>query len=422
MCAALSAFVPSHAHAQLELALPALLSRPVSEQRSALTSSPTPASGYSTVHHVRVRDIASVEGVRDNPLIGYGLVVGLNGRGDSRQTVFTTQMLANILQRMGMQVPASQLRVNNVGQTASTQISQTQSNLDLKIEQSVASVNSMTSQIASLNTQIQTAQSEGRDTGDLADQRTQLLTNLSQFINFSQFNDSEGVTLTTNDGTPLVIGGRSYELTTSMDSAGHTLIYSGENNITSSIQGGSIGGTLTARDQDLQGLQSSLDTLATDLATALNSANAQGYDLNGIQGGDIFSITPGSGAAASLKLAIDSPDLIAASSDSASGGSGNLTNLINVQNQAGTGGKSPLNAYASIVYTIGSQISTAQSDSSAAGTMLQQLQDQQGSISGVNIDEEVTNLLTYQRAYQAAARVITTVNTLLEEAINLGKN
>jgi len=62
----------------------------------------------------RLRDISSVEGVRDNPLIGYGLVVGLNGTGDRRQTVFTTQMLANVMQRMGMQVPAGSVRVNNI--------------------------------------------------------------------------------------------------------------------------------------------------------------------------------------------------------------------------------------------------------------------------------------------------------------------
>lgn len=64
--------------------------------------------------HVLVRDIASVEGVRDNALIGYGLVVGLNGTGDRRQTYFTTQTLASVLQRMGVQVPAAAIRVNNV--------------------------------------------------------------------------------------------------------------------------------------------------------------------------------------------------------------------------------------------------------------------------------------------------------------------
>lgn len=63
---------------------------------------------------IRIRDLATVEGVRENPLIGYGMVVGLNGTGDRRQTVFTTQTLASILQRMGAQIPASSVRVNNV--------------------------------------------------------------------------------------------------------------------------------------------------------------------------------------------------------------------------------------------------------------------------------------------------------------------
>jgi flagellar P-ring protein precursor FlgI len=61
-----------------------------------------------------IRDITSVEGVRDNPLLGYGMVVGLKGTGDRQQTVFTTQTLTNLLQRMGVQAPASTVRVNNV--------------------------------------------------------------------------------------------------------------------------------------------------------------------------------------------------------------------------------------------------------------------------------------------------------------------
>src|SRR5512142_2567182 len=68
----------------------------------------------ATSRKVRIRDIATVEGVRENPLIGYGLVVGLNGTGDRRQTLFTTQLLANVMQKMGLQIPASAVRVNNI--------------------------------------------------------------------------------------------------------------------------------------------------------------------------------------------------------------------------------------------------------------------------------------------------------------------
>jgi len=63
---------------------------------------------------VKVRDLTSVEGVRENPLIGYGMVVGLTQTGDSQQTVFTTQTLANIMQRMGAQIPPATAIVKNV--------------------------------------------------------------------------------------------------------------------------------------------------------------------------------------------------------------------------------------------------------------------------------------------------------------------
>jgi flagellar P-ring protein precursor FlgI len=63
---------------------------------------------------VRIREITTVEGVRENSLIGYSLVVGLRGTGDQKQTVFTTQMLANILLRMGMQIAPSAITVKNI--------------------------------------------------------------------------------------------------------------------------------------------------------------------------------------------------------------------------------------------------------------------------------------------------------------------
>ena len=72
----------------------------------------------ATAHRVRIKDVATIEGVRDNQLIGYGIVVGLNGTGDSQQTVFPVQTLISTLQRMGVNVPttgnASTLRVQNM--------------------------------------------------------------------------------------------------------------------------------------------------------------------------------------------------------------------------------------------------------------------------------------------------------------------
>ncbi len=63
---------------------------------------------------MRIREITTVEGMRENSLIGYGLVVGLRGTGDQKQTVFTTQMLANVMLRMGMQIAPAGITVKNI--------------------------------------------------------------------------------------------------------------------------------------------------------------------------------------------------------------------------------------------------------------------------------------------------------------------
>src|SRR5579863_9547294 len=68
------------------------------------------AGADSEPHKVLIRDVATVEGVRENSLLGYGLVVGLKGTGDKQQTYFTVQTLASILARMGVEIPSAVLQ------------------------------------------------------------------------------------------------------------------------------------------------------------------------------------------------------------------------------------------------------------------------------------------------------------------------
>ena len=75
----------------------------------AATPMPTSARVES-----RLKDIATLQGVSPMPLVGYGLVVGLNKTGDRRQTIFSTQTLANMLSRFGVQVAADDMKVENI--------------------------------------------------------------------------------------------------------------------------------------------------------------------------------------------------------------------------------------------------------------------------------------------------------------------
>jgi flagellar hook-associated protein 1 FlgK len=170
-------------------------------------------------------------------------------------------------------------------------------------------------------------------------------------------------------------------------------------------------------------LQSSLDQLAAGLATALNTAHRAGFDLNGTAGTDLF-VPPaagGVGAAAALSVAISDPAFLAASSDGTPGSNGNLAAISAVHDQAIAGGQKPLDFYSRLIFQVGSDTSNTAADLDASQLILRQLEDQRSSISGVSLDEEAANLVRYQSAYQAAARVVSTVNSLLDTVVNLGR-
>ncbi|MFY9644167.1 MAG: flagellar hook-associated protein FlgK [Terriglobales bacterium] len=322
--------------------------------------------------------------------------------------------------RQGVLIAAGTMATdfNNAAQNLEAQ----RANVDQNIVQSVTQVNSLTSQIASVNQQISNLQSSDPNPGTLVDQRNNLIQQLSALVDVQVIPTDQGITVATANGTTLVSGSQSYTLTTQVGSDGIHDIMAGADDITSSLTGGSISGLIQIRDLEIPSVGTSLDQLASGLATALNAANAQGYDLNGDKGGNIFATPPtgGAGAAAAMTVTMTDPTLLAASSDGTTGSNGNLANLSAVSSQSVANGQTPVDAYSTLVGQVGSTTSNTSADAEASSTMLQQLQDQNGSVSGVSLDEEASNLIQYQSAYQAAARVVSTVNTLLLDAVNLG--
>ena len=304
---------------------------------------------------------------------------------------------------------------------AAQQLSSVSGGIDLNVQQAVGQVNQITQQIADINSKLNQVGGTSQDYGTFLDQRDNLVQQLSGLIDVSVVNDGSSLTLTTKQGTALVVDGKSFALTTALDTASGTQhVYSQDgNDITAQISGGQLGGLVQARDQSLASVQTQLDSLASGFSQALNSAQAKGFDLHGDAGGDLFTTVSGAGAAAGMTVAITDPTLLAASSDGTTGSNGNLANLSAVANQAVSNGLTPTQAYANLVFQAGSAVSDGTTELNASNTMLQQLQQQQASISGVSLDQEASNLLLYQRAYQAAAQAVTTVNQMLQTAINM---
>jgi flagellar hook-associated protein 1 FlgK len=295
-----------------------------------------------------------------------------------------------------------------------------QSGLNQSVSQNVTQINSLTAQIAQINGQVGQMQQLGEDPGNLGDQETALIQQLSQLTNVNQIQTENGLTLTTGNGTPLVVGNQSFALQTTAGPNGMTDVSSQGQDITSTLQGGQLGGNLQMRDTVIPGLLSQLDNLASQFSTSVNAAQATGYDMYGNAGQPLFSDTSGPGAASNLTVAITDPNLIAASSDGTQGSNGNVANLLAVQNQALPGGEDPLDTYSSLVSQTGNLTDQAQAEVTASTASLNSLNNQLGSVSGVNLDEETTNLMNYQRAYEAAARVVTTVDALTQSVLDMG--
>jgi len=322
-------------------------------------------------------------------------------------------------------ISAAQNLASAFNQT-STNLTSLQRSVDLSVTQSVSQINTLTSQIATVNSQVATATASGQNPGPFVDQRQQLLNQLSNLVDISEIAAGNGsLTITTTNGAPLVVGGQSFQLTTQTDATtGLQDVLSQGSNITSKITSGQLAGQIQIRDQEIPSIQTSLDTLASSLAASVNTQNQAGFDLNGVAGGNIFTppAAGGVGAAASLSLATTDPTKIAASGGPAPGTSGDNTNanaLLAIQNQTIAGGQTPLNYYSGLVFKIGSDVSTAQSNSQAGGLVLQQLQNLQQGVSGVDINEESANLIRFQNAYQASAQVTGIIDQLLQTTINL---
>jgi flagellar hook-associated protein 1 FlgK len=310
-------------------------------------------------------------------------------------------------------------------QQTGQQLSTIQGGIDQEVSQTVDEINSDTTQLAGLNQQIASLQGNSEQAGMLEDQQYSVLNSLSKLVDVAVTDAGDGsLTITTTNGAPLVAGAQSFALSTATDpSTGFQHIFSQGTDETSNFTGGQLAGLVEARDQAIPSALSNLDNLAAGIINAVNTQNGQGYDLNGDKGGNFFQPvvqpSPGSnaGAAENMAVAITDPSKIAASSDGTQGDNANALAMANIQNQAVVNGETATDFYSNLVSTVGSDVSSATDEQEAVGLVLTQLQNQRSDISGVSLDEEAANLIRYQRAYEAAARVVSTIDQLTETVI-----
>ena len=288
----------------------------------------------------------------------------------------------------------------------------------------VENVNGLASQVAALNGQIRTTLAGGGNANELLDQRAKLTTQLADLSGATLRDLGDGTVDVVIGGNSLVSGTTARALaltgTTELAGAGTDPVHvewADAPGIAVPLDGGRIAGGLAVLSSSgpLVATANAYSDLATTIATQVNAVHSTGATTSGATGLDFFSLTAGVPAALGLTVVPTDASGIATGAV----GSGALDGSIadKIANLA-TGTGSPDAQWSAFVVQAGTTAATATTQSGLATAALTSATSMQASQENVDMDEETTNLLTWQHAYQGAARVLTTIDDMLDTLIN----
>lgn len=306
----------------------------------------------------------------------------------------------------------------------SRQLNEILGDVNFRIAVKVDEINSLAKQIASLNGEIRHMELSGTTAADLRDKRDLLLDQLSKIVDIETYEDQNGL-FSVNVGGAILVKGTDYN-TVSFDQTDLTAIPKWDGfNIDLNSKKGELIGLIELRDNKLGAYLSDLKTFAQTFADKFNEIHKSGYDLYGNLGVDFFLYNP-----------LDSGDLLFVNTEI----TGDLKKIAAAETSTGIPGDNrnalkladlrqkylnDLNGslddfYSALISRIGIDSQQAKRMAEAQEYMVSQLDERRKEISSVSIDEEMAKMIMYQHAYNAAARMITTMDEMMERILNMG--
>jgi flagellar hook-associated protein 1 FlgK len=322
----------------------------------------------------------------------------------------------------------------------SGQLTGIQQGINNEVVSNINEVNQITKQIVQLNKSIVQVEINGQNANDLRDQRDAAIDRLSQLVQTSVTEIPKGSanagSVTITIGSQVLVNGATntqVDLGTTTSATNPPFLDVTFGTVPASplasLGNAAIAGKIKVRDIDIgaptTGYLAQLDTIAGNLITAVNTIHATGFDLAGNPGGAFFTGT--NAATIGLNSAIQAnPSLIAASGTAGSVGNNSVIlqiaglrdSMAAVIPPLAAGTPTSLSAYNSLITDLGTNNQSARSDSDIQQSLVTLLTQRRQSLSGVSLDEEATNMVRYQRAYEAAARVLTANDEMLDKLIN----
>jgi len=298
-----------------------------------------------------------------------------------------------------------------------------QEDINQSIKGRVEEINSLAQRIAKLNGQIVRIEIKGENANDLRDQRDLLIDQLSKIADVSTVELADGSVTVSIAGNSLVERVNTVALGTSVRSSTYGTVFDvtyGKSERVLNFTDGELKGLMDLRDEVIPQYLEELDTLASTLITRVSSLHSAGYGLDGTTTGlDFFSGSDASDIGIDQAIQGD-VSLIAASTDGSPGNGSNAIAISDLANQLTMNGNSASfgDFYQSMMGGLGVLSQEASQNYTNNFLLLTQLENHRQSVSGVSLDEEMANMINYQHSFEAAARIISTVDEMMNTIIN----
>ena len=317
--------------------------------------------------------------------------------------------------------------VTNAFHQLHSQLSQLGESLDVDIRNRILEINNLGRGIADINRQIGYVELGGDKANDLRDRRDQMIDELSQFVEVNTREDEHGRT-TVSIGSMAFVDGTDYwpleaELVGSENTVKTKIVWQ-DTTVEIGFFNGEMKGLLELRDQIIPQHIKDLNTLSRGIVESVNAAHRNGYTLENTTGINFFNphLTDADQITVNVEVE-NNPNLIAASLSNIVDAVGDGSNAVAIADVLKT--KRIINDntatvdefYSSIIGTTGIQVMEANDQTENYTLLVQQLENARQSVQGVSLDEEMANMMKFQHAYDAAARVITTMDEALSTLI-----
>lgn len=300
-----------------------------------------------------------------------------------------------------------------------------QASADARLRAALPEANRLMADVATLNREIRVTEAGGGDAGDLRDRRDLAVRDLAELVGARALDDGSGGVILLLGGLRVVQDDRAETLVAEPDAtsglARVRIAGPPREDVTAAL-GGRAGAYVGVRDGAVPTRLAALDQVVFDLVSAVNAVHAAGYGLDGATGRNLFAplVAPAGAAAA---MAVDpavagDPAALAASESAATlpGDGRNALDLAAIAGQAvALGGTATLSeAVGALLQGVGEDARAGEQNFLREDDRLAGLQALAEQVSGVDLDEQLALMSRYQRAYEASARVVATVDQMLE--------